>query len=67
MKFAVLIVFRKLLEVIGEFSKVARYKTNIHKNQLHFCTLTVNNPKRRLKNKPNQRGDRLYTENYTLL
>ena len=40
---------RKLLELIGEFSKIAGYKTNIQ-NHLHFYTLTMKNQKEKLRN-----------------
>ena len=34
-------VTRKLLELINEYSKVARYQINTFKNTLHSYTLTV--------------------------
>ena len=40
---------RKLLELIGEFSKIAGYKTNIQ-NHLHFYMLTMKNQKEKLRN-----------------
>ena len=39
--------FKKLLELINEFSKVSRYKTSIYK--LHFYALIMNNPKIKLR------------------
>ena len=39
--------FKKLLELINEFSKVSRYKTSIY--QLHFYTLIMDNPKIKLR------------------
>ena len=39
---------RKLLELISEFSKVARYKS-IHRNHLHFYILTMKNQKEQLR------------------
>lgn len=43
---------------ISEFSNAARYKIYIHKNELYFYKLTVNNPNQRLKNKANQWGEK---------
>ena len=40
---------RKLLELISEFSKVAGHKS-IHRNHLHFYTLTMKNQKEKLRN-----------------
>ena len=40
---------RKLLELINESSKVARYKINILLNLLHFYTLTMKDQKEKLK------------------
>ena len=40
---------RKLLELISEFSKVAGYKS-LHRNHLHFYTLTMRNQKEKLQN-----------------
>ena len=36
---------RKLLELINEYSKVAGYKINTHRNPLHFYTLTMRKQK----------------------
>ena len=41
---------RKLLELISEFSKVAGYKINTHRNHLHFHILTMKNQKEKLRN-----------------
>ena len=40
---------RKLLELISEFSKVSGYKS-LHRNHLHFYTLTMRNQKEKLQN-----------------
>ena len=40
---------RKLLELISEFSKVAGYKINTHRNHLHFHILTMKNQKEKLR------------------
>ena len=42
---------RKLLELISEFSKVEDTKL-IHRNHLHFYTLTAKNQKEKLRNQP---------------
>lgn len=39
---------KKPLELINNFSNVAEYKSS-NKNQLYFCTLSVNNPKKKIK------------------
>ena len=39
---------RKLLELSSELSKVAGYKSNTHKNHLHFYLLTVKSQKEQL-------------------
>ena len=40
---------RKLLELINEYSKVAGYKINTHRNPLHFYTLTMRKQKEKLR------------------
>ena len=39
---------RKLLELISEFTEVARYKS-IHRNHLHFYILTIKTQKEKLR------------------
>ena len=40
---------RKSLELISEFSKVTGYTESIHRNHLYPFTLTIKDPKEKLK------------------